>query len=596
MPTVANFFREILTIKKDDALQRYRIRRRCPQNVVVYMPTIDGISKPFCLDRCEDYATCGEIVVPSNHLAACSFCDALGCRTDPMSEGEGVGGSQFLLYVSADNTSRCRRDHTIAYAAHCAQDLRTDRPIAGHANLCPDSISTDPKDLSALIATVKHELTHVLGFSVSLFAYYRDENGQPLTERGGIGRIPINPETGYPRWSERTIKKVVRKNWITAGGPINKTIHLVVTPAVKRAVREHFNCSDLAGAELEDQGADGTSMTHWEKRLFENEAMTGTHTQNSVYSRVTLAMLQDTGWYKPNYSRADELEWGKNLGCDFVEKSCKSWIDLKRSLNMTIRPFCDKPRGQILTISCTDDRSSKAVCNMKTYEEPLDPMYRNFDYIEGVPDVDLAYYGGSVDLADYCPFIQEFTWQAHNVTVRGSRCEFEGNNLENERNANLEQYGPQTKCFEHARRWEQRSCNFRRHWHHSGAGCYKYQCHEGHLSLIVQNETFPCYEEGQIVRIELLSDSWLHSGSIACPACEKVCPPHKCYFNATANLIDTDNATTPFDGRATNLDATYQIGGPKHKLTCSASSNPPIIGLYLIAALITLHNCHCIFT
>ena len=33
----------------------------------------------------------------------------------------------------------------------------------------------------------------------------------------------------------------------------------------------------------------------------QNEAMTGTHTQNPVYSTLTLALLEDSGWYKPNY-------------------------------------------------------------------------------------------------------------------------------------------------------------------------------------------------------------------------------------------------------------------------------------------------------
>ncbi|CAH2221457.1 jg3732 [Pararge aegeria aegeria] len=36
-------------------------------------------------------------------------------------------------------------------------------------------------------------------------------------------------------------------------------------------VRDHFNCSELEGAELEDQGGDGTALTHWEKRVFEGE-------------------------------------------------------------------------------------------------------------------------------------------------------------------------------------------------------------------------------------------------------------------------------------------------------------------------------------
>lgn len=60
--------------------------------------------------------------------------------------------------------------------------------------------------------------------------------------------------------------------------------------------------------------------------LFQNEAMTGTHTQNPVYSRITLALMEDTGWYKANYSVAEGLTWGNQLGCDFAEKSCAEWI------------------------------------------------------------------------------------------------------------------------------------------------------------------------------------------------------------------------------------------------------------------------------
>ena len=47
-------------------------------------------------------------------------------------------------------------------------------------------------------------------------------------------------------------------------------------------VRKHFGWDKLSGAELEDQGEEGTALTHWEKRLFENEAMTGTHTQVGI--------------------------------------------------------------------------------------------------------------------------------------------------------------------------------------------------------------------------------------------------------------------------------------------------------------------------
>lgn len=157
-----------------------------------------------------------------------------------------------------------------AYAAHCQQEAALDRPIAGHANLCPDSISTKPQELDTLLSTVKHEILHALGFSVSLYAFFRDENGKP--------RTPRKPDTGKPyldeklqihKWSESTIRKVTRENWSVKGGTIKRNFEMMVTPRVVQEVRDHFGCDELEGAELEDQGGEGTALTHWEKRILE---------------------------------------------------------------------------------------------------------------------------------------------------------------------------------------------------------------------------------------------------------------------------------------------------------------------------------------
>jgi len=53
---------------------------------------------------------------------------------------------------------------------------------------------------------------------------------------------------------------------------------------------------------------------------------------------------------------------------------------------------------------------------------------QNFDSIPHVPEGKEQYYGGSVSLADYCPYIQEFTWRVRNIVVRGSHCLYEENN------------------------------------------------------------------------------------------------------------------------------------------------------------------------
>jgi leishmanolysin-like peptidase len=54
--------------------------------------------------------------------------------------GIGIENADFVFYISAMETERCQKGMTVAYAAHCQQESALDRPIAGHANLCPSSI------------------------------------------------------------------------------------------------------------------------------------------------------------------------------------------------------------------------------------------------------------------------------------------------------------------------------------------------------------------------------------------------------------------------------------------------------------------------
>ena len=44
-----------------------------------------------------------------------------------MRAGPGVVNTDFILYVAALSTSRCQKERTIAYAAHCQQESVLDR-------------------------------------------------------------------------------------------------------------------------------------------------------------------------------------------------------------------------------------------------------------------------------------------------------------------------------------------------------------------------------------------------------------------------------------------------------------------------------------
>ena len=157
---------------------------------------------------------------------------------------------------------------------------------------------------------------------------------------------------------------------------------------------------------------------------------------------------------------------------------------------------------------------------------------------------DVGFYGGSVALADYCPYIQEFTWRSNNVVVRGSHCMYEENNPSKylqkilglngfqkpveivgpERNFALESYGERSKCFDHTdKMWEEMNCEQVRQWQHWGSGCYRYHCKNGRLHIEVMNQTFTCFYPRQELQVSLLAHSWLHSGSLVCPSCEEIC-------------------------------------------------------------------------
>ncbi|CAH2083494.1 unnamed protein product [Euphydryas editha] len=521
--------------------------------------------RSHCIDTCSAETMCGEVRVPEHHLNPCYVCNSTGhnCRALPRekihledeltateisgnalnygseaqdpgnrSDGEefdedqiGVEKTDFVLYVSAVETERCRRGLTVAYASHCQQESALDRPVAGHANFCPGELSTKYRDLPSVLSTVKHEMLHALGFSVSLFGFYRDENGEPLTDRRpDTGNPPLDEELQIHKWSDRVVKTVTRNNWMIREGYITRNFRMIVTPRVVKEVRDHFNCSLLEGAELEDQGGDGTALTHWEKRVFENEAMTGTHTQNSVFSRITFAMMEDTGWYRADYSHAAPLDWGKGLGCNFAMTSCKQWLNSQRFRRKSLAPFCDRVKGDPLRTECSPRRNAVVLCNLVRHDTILPRQYQHFDRLPNIPPGDVAHYGGSVSLADYCPYLQEFTWKHKTVLIRGSRCSYEENTPKQDVNFALENYGEHSKCFDHSDRvWEQKSCRQIREWQHWGSGCYKYKCENGRLHVVVGNYTYTCYFAGQVLQIKIIQKEWLHRGGVVCPPCRELC-------------------------------------------------------------------------
>lgn len=56
---------------------------------------------------------------------------------------------------------------------------------------------------------------------------------------------------------------------------IEKGKSYVVAPSVLKIGQQHFGCPFLKRLPLEDEGGEGTYGTHWERKVFGNELMTG---------------------------------------------------------------------------------------------------------------------------------------------------------------------------------------------------------------------------------------------------------------------------------------------------------------------------------
>ena len=81
--------------------------------------------------------------------------------------------------------------------------------------------------------------------------------------------------------------------------------------------------------------------------------MTSQLTGNPIISKLTLSLMEDSGWYEVNYSMAQFYEYGKDKGCSFLDDLCSSKEN----------EICQEENA----ISCSEDFSSKTLCAKTFY-------------------------------------------------------------------------------------------------------------------------------------------------------------------------------------------------------------------------------------
>ncbi|CAM9004274.1 unnamed protein product [Rhodiola kirilowii] len=377
---------------------------------------------------------------------------------------EGVSNTDLILLV----TTRPTAGNTLAWAVACERD-QWGRAIAGHVNVAPRHLTAEAETL--LSATLIHEIMHVLGFDPHAFTHFRDER---KTRRHQITELIMDESLG-------------------------RLVTRVVLPRVVMHARHHFGAfsEEFNGLELEDGGGRGTSGSHWEKRLLMNEIMTGSVDTKSVVSKMTLALLEDSGWYEVNYNMAERLDWGHNQGTEFVTSPCNLW---KGAYN------CNTTKVS----GCTYNREAEGYCPIVSHTEEIPSWAQYF------PQRNL---GGQSALADYCTYF---------VAYSDGSCKDANSSRESDEMLG-ELRGGDSRCMSSSLVHS----GYERSSTAQGNGCYQHQCVSSSLQVKVGGIWKVCPNAGGPLKFP-----GFH-GELICPAYHELCGsasassscPNSCSFN-----------------------------------------------------------------
>jgi leishmanolysin len=179
-------------------------------------------------------------------------------------------------------------DEVDAAASACYLDGEDQRPVMGYVLLNQNYAYQKSNAQEFLTMLLLHEITHVLVFSDSLYEYFQY----------------------YDVTTTKTVNGVTRT--------------LIQTPKVLEVAAQHFGCSSIDGVEIENQGGVGSAGSHWEARIMLGDYMISTDYPEIVISDISLALFEDSGWYKVNYYTGGLFRFGKGQGCSFLNSKCVS--------------------------------------------------------------------------------------------------------------------------------------------------------------------------------------------------------------------------------------------------------------------------------
>lgn len=239
---------------------------------------------------------------PSSCAADCTTLSGVAVDEAYCTSGAGHGYDVILSLTKPPGV-----DGVAGTGSSCGSD-ESGRPLwivlAWHSSI----VGLGDDDVTDLIKQhrgfVLHEILHGLGFVNSMFNSAREPNGD--------------------RKNLLELKRVVDED-----GAVDEVWFFVKGRAYELAQTYfdcHANASDSAGAAGGWQGLPLMGLpeagrgAHMETRILRDDVMS--YGFQSHVSSITLAAMEDLGYYLANYSNADCMTWGRRQGCDYVRSRC----------------------------------------------------------------------------------------------------------------------------------------------------------------------------------------------------------------------------------------------------------------------------------
>jgi len=461
--------------------------------------------------------------------------------------------TDLVLYLLIDE-GPCRQDDSppIAFSNDCAMD-QFDRPIAGTLLLCSEHFTyvnnnnnnekKGREQQQKLEEVLQHELAHVLGMSGATMPYWRDasKNGKPRTQRPLVETdvLCINGETqSIVMPSDDTIREGVSKSGVR--------YFEVVTPVVRNVVANQFDCENedddddddasIIGARLDQNEYYNCIGSHLSSRIFGTETMVSRNMPwEQKISAVTMALFEDTGWYKANYKSSSGVlhpsSYGYGAGCKFLTDDCivdDKVPDFGRST------FCNE-LTEDSSIKCDVSHKRAAKCDLVDYSSyDDDPLYP-FAKLPTPPSLEYQRYSDNPGLgaflrydADYCPTYSAppyFKYDEMGIPSGPLYADCSVSDTAPNNAFEFESFGnEESTCFDTIGAIERPLC-------------LSIECIEtdGDVSVAVDvgyhGEKVVCEEDGQVIDLQGLRIS------IECPRREILCPEMFCPANCAGRGI-----------------------------------------------------------